>query len=131
MFLDSNIFIHLYRNPGKEGNECKRLYARLVRGEQNACTSPLVLDEVIYFFMERESLDLTLSLWNQMRRIPNLKMLAVDENALGYVEQYIRQGLAPRDAFHAAVMRANRLSTICSYDSDFDKIKGIKRQVPK
>lgn len=35
-----------------------------------------------------------------------------------------------RDALHAAVVMAEGLEAICSYDPDFDRIKGIVRREP-
>jgi predicted nucleic acid-binding protein len=35
--------------------------------------------------------------------------------------------LKPRDAFHAAVMKANGITESASDDPDFDRAKGIKR----
>ena len=131
MFLDSNVLIYLYIGPGREAESCKRLHARLVRGEQSAITSPMVLDEVVYHLMQRRGLEFALSAWASIRKTPNLKVVPIDDTVLVHVPDLMRQGLEPHDAFHAAVMKANGLSVICSYDKDFDKVKGIKRQAPK
>ena len=45
-------------------------------------------------------------------------------DALDYIERY---DLKPRDAFHAAMMKAAGVSEIISDDHDFDRVKGIKR----
>jgi predicted nucleic acid-binding protein len=63
--------------------------------------------------------------------MPNLDLLAVDKKAAQTVPEFFKSGLEPRDAMHAATMKANSIETICSYDRAFDKIKGIKRQEPK
>lgn len=39
-------------------------------------------------------------------------------------------GLKPRDALHAAVALENRLTTIVSYDENFERVKVIKRVEP-
>ena len=39
-------------------------------------------------------------------------------------------GLGARDAIHAAVMRVYRLSAICSYDRDFDRVPRLTRIEP-
>ncbi|MEK6973865.1 MAG: type II toxin-antitoxin system VapC family toxin [Nanoarchaeota archaeon] len=43
---------------------------------------------------------------------------------MDFIEKY---GLKPRDAFHLAIMENFNIKEIVSDDSDFDKIKGIKR----
>ena len=131
MFLDSNVFIHLYLDEGPNGQASKRLHARIVRGEQHAITSPMVLDEVVYHFMDRKGVGCALEIWDRMRKTPNLRVAPIDDTVMTHVPDFMRQGLEPHDAFHAAVMKANGVSTICSYDKDFDKVKGIKRQAPK
>jgi predicted nucleic acid-binding protein len=39
-------------------------------------------------------------------------------------------GLMARDALHAAVAEINAMSSICSFDRDFDQISGIRRLEP-
>lgn len=131
MFLDSNVVLHFHLNVGKEGEASKRLYARIFKGEQNVVISPIVLDEVVYHLMQRKGIDYALSAWANTCKIPHLRIAPIDEAVVAHVPDFIRQGLEPHDAFHAAVMKANGISVICSYDKDFDKIKGVKRQEPK
>ncbi len=131
MFLDANIFIHLYEADGKESAECSRLFGRIAAGEQNATTSPLVFDEVIYYFLNVQGLSFVEKIWKHMTTMPHLKILPVDENVTAHVMTFVKAGLQPRDAFHAATMYANGVSTICSYDKGFDRVPSIKRQEPK
>ncbi|MBI2580838.1 type II toxin-antitoxin system VapC family toxin, partial [Candidatus Woesearchaeota archaeon] len=60
--------------------------------------------------------------------IPNLEIKEVNSEipllALNFIEGF---GLKPRDAFHAAVMESFAITEIVSDDSDFDRVKGIKR----
>jgi uncharacterized protein len=39
--------------------------------------------------------------------------------------------LMARDAVHAAVVQLYELASICSFDRDFDKIKGVRRIEPR
>jgi predicted nucleic acid-binding protein len=41
------------------------------------------------------------------------------------------QGLQPRDAIHAAVMRRNGIRTVVSYDRHFDELPDIERVTPE
>ena len=43
------------------------------------------------------------------------------------IEIYKKNKLDPRDAIHLAAMQSKKIKTIYSSDSDFDKIKEIKR----
>ena len=131
MFLDSNVFIHALSSRGRDAEVCARLLKRIHSGEQYACTSPLVLDEVFYVMRGRLGMGAGKGAWERILAIKNLTLLPIDSKVVAYVMPFIEGGLEPHDAFHAAVMKANGLSVICSYDKDFDKVKGIKRQAPK
>lgn len=131
MFLDANVFIHLYQSSGKIRDRCKRLLSRVASGEQSAVTSPLVLDEVLFFFSNERGPPFAEHVWKNILGTPNLKMLPIDDAVLIHVLRYANDGLESHDAFHAATMHANGITTICSFDRDFDRIKGIARQEPK
>jgi len=131
MFLDSNIFLNAYLSPAPNGKACFNLLKKINSGEQNATTSPLVLDEVLYIALGKKDHEFAQYVWNNMHNIKNLTFLPIDMKVTAHVMHYVKSGLQPRDAFHAATMKANGISIICSYDKSFDGIKGIKRQTPK
>jgi predicted nucleic acid-binding protein len=131
MFLDSNIFINFYVSHGKEGQACAALMKRINGGEQKASTSPLVVDEVIYFLIGKRGLPFAQKALQTILMNQNIQMLPIDNAVLMRLPDYLENGLEARDAMHAATMQVYSISTICSFDRAFDKIKGIKRQVPK
>lgn len=131
MFLDANIFINAFHSTGRTGQLCRKLLGRITNGEQVATTSPLVLDEVLYFFIDAKGLAFAERILANLLKTESLHILSVDRSTLLLLPQYLKQGLAPRDALHAATMHANAIDAICSFDHDFDRIKGISRQEPK
>ena len=131
MFLDANVFIHAYDSTEWENKDCKSQLKRIIKGEMRAQTSVMVLNEVLHFFLANRGKERARIVFSNIRRIPNLAMLPVDEEVLGYVIRFIDDGLGTTDAYHAATMVANGVDVICSYDGGFDKAKGIRRQVPK
>jgi len=132
MFLDANIFIHAYYDSkNKQSQLSKSLLSRVLSGESNACTSVLVLNEVHYFFLKEFGAEKANKIFSNILNYKNLEILPVNKDTLSFVEQYVNAGLETSDAFHVAVMKANNLSTMCSYDKAFDKIYGVKRQEPK
>ncbi len=132
MFLDANIFIKAFLSPNQgEGKLCKQLLDRIARGETNAKTSVLVLNEILYFFEKNFDKKRALKTFNNLCSFPNLEILAVEKRTMASVSEYSNAGLDASDAFHAAVMKSNGIDTICSYDKGFDKVKGLKRQEPK
>ncbi len=130
MFLDANIFIHIYGANDKKREACLKLLAKVHSGEQGAVTSALVLDEVLFVVSNTRGMEIAEQAWNNMLNFPNLQILPVDEKVLQQVMRFVKAGLEPRDAFHAATMKVNNVETICSYDRGFDNKAGIKRQEP-
>ncbi|MFH1307211.1 MAG: type II toxin-antitoxin system VapC family toxin [Candidatus Micrarchaeota archaeon] len=131
MFIDANIFISAFTKEGKKSQKCKTLIHRITKGEQNATTSPMVLDEALYVLSDISSREAALKAYRKILSLPNLRILPVDRKCCEIADKFVMEGLEPQDAFHAAVMKINEISTICSFDKHFDKIEGIKRQEPK
>ncbi|MFH1306321.1 MAG: type II toxin-antitoxin system VapC family toxin [Candidatus Micrarchaeota archaeon] len=130
MFIDANIFItQVFERD--EDSKIARFLKRIYTGEQKACTSPLVMDEVFYFFCNNKNEKTAEKVWKRILSMPNLSILPVDKKTASFFLEFSSQGLESRDALHAATMKAHGISTICSYDKAFDKIKSIKRQEPK
>jgi len=131
MFVDSNVFILAYISKDRKGSQCRSFIKRIISGEQSAVTSPLVFDEVAYALIECRGLEFAKKAWKNMADMAHLRIVAIDEKVLLYVPRYLELGLEPRDAFHAAAMYANGITTICTYDRHFDKVQGMKMQEPK
>ncbi|MFH1095696.1 MAG: type II toxin-antitoxin system VapC family toxin, partial [Candidatus Micrarchaeota archaeon] len=115
MFIDANIFIHAYEDGGRKKANCLSLLGRIRRGEMRAQTSTLVLNEVLYYFQE-DGEDIALRVFVNLCQMPNLQILGVEPACLARVPEFVRQGMAATDAYHAAVMKCNGIDTICSYD---------------
>ena len=53
IYLDSNVFIYAAVGGEKEGSWCRDLIRRVTEGEDEAVTSALTVDEVVYRSEER------------------------------------------------------------------------------
>lgn len=131
MFLDSNVIIKAQLSHAGEGKACAALLRKIHAGEQNAVTSPLVFNEVFYVLKGLRGLQAAEEAWNNLLSIQHLVILPIDQKVMGHVIGYVKAGLEPQDAFHAATMKANGIGTICSYDKGFDRLSDLKRQEPK
>lgn len=128
MFIDANVFIHAYESSGRKHDASKKLLKRIASGEMHAHTSALVLNEVLHYFLTHgEGAE---QIFANLLKFPHLVVLPVDERALSNVVRFVKAGLQASDAYHAAVMKTNSISTICSYDTGFDRVSEIKRQEP-
>jgi predicted nucleic acid-binding protein len=131
VFLDANIFIHAYNSKDAKGQACSALLRSVSSCSQRATTSWLVLNEVAYYYLKSGRLPSALQFWETATLNPGLQILPIDAQVGRHALHFLRMGLAPSDAFHAAAMKANSIQVLCSYDKGFDKIEGIRRVEPK
>ena len=86
---------------------------------------------MIYAIQKKEGREKALKEGKLFIQLPNISFLnatlAIINKAQEISEQY---NLKPRDAIHAATALANGIKEIVSDDSDFDKIKELKRISP-
>jgi predicted nucleic acid-binding protein len=69
--------------------------------------------------------------FSEMYILSNLKFLMVKSTTVFKAQEIAEKyRLKPRDAIHAAAAIENKVSTIVSYDKDFDIIDEIKRIKP-
>jgi len=127
MYLDANFFIFCNFDSTQRGENARRIQQKIALGNK-AATSAITLDEVMWVIIKTGKREVLRETIEDIYAIPNL---AVQEatastplDAIGLIEQF---DLKPRDAFHVAIMRSIGISEIVSDDSDFDRVKGLKR----
>lgn len=126
MYLDSNVFIYAAMDKSDAGAEARALLKLIREGRINAAVSPLVLDEVMWTVQKstgRECADLVVT---GIMALP-LSWLDTAYSCIRHARAYYLEGLDPRDAFHAGVMKDYSINEIVSEDVHFDKIKGLTR----
>jgi predicted nucleic acid-binding protein len=130
MFIDSNIFLYALSTGGKKEEACRLFLDKIAKGEQNSAISALVLDEVAWVISEKKGADAAIKAWEKITAIPNLKIIEINESVVRLVPSFLKEGLDPRDAIHAATMKAHGIQAMLSYDCHFDSLKGLARQEP-
>jgi len=131
MFLDANIFIYAYLGSGeRKTHSCRKLLDKINIGEQRATTSALVAEEVLHIFLSMRGKSFAFRVLKNIIENPNLEVLPLDEKALTLSSEFIEAGLGSADALHAATMKANGETTICSFDRGFDSAPGLRRKEP-
>ena len=132
MFIDANVFIMAYLNSQERGKRARAFLAKIARGEQNAITSALVLNEVFNTMLDLKGMGKVESAHRNLQSYAHLTIMPIDVKVAGESLAYMKEGLETSDAFHAATMKIAGVGTICSFDRDFDRLKakGIKRQEP-
>ena len=125
IYLDANFFIFAAIDNTEKGENARKFFQKIIEGKK-ALTSVLAIDEIMWVLIKNKKKHLVNSVVEGIYKIPNLKVSGVLRDiplrAMSYLDK-----LAPRDAFHVAVMESLDINEIITDDSDFEKIKWIKR----
>ena len=125
-YLDSNFLINAAGNDDFIGNKARKIVLEIENSKIHASTSCLTIDELLWILRKtnKEFIEIC-------RTILNSKIRFLDANksiiliSLDIASEY---NLKPRDAIHAATMKAHNIKNLISEDADFDKIEWIKRK---
>ncbi len=128
LYLDSNLFIYAALNHETFGVSARLILERVKNGDINAVSSILSLDEVQWSIQKaigKEEAHKAVSLFIVF---PNITWVDVTKSIFADALNFYKGGLLrSRDSLHLATMKFSNVSRIVSNDSDFDKIKNIKR----
>ncbi|MFH1564923.1 MAG: PIN domain-containing protein [bacterium] len=132
-FIDTNLFLRYLTNDDEEkAQKVLRLLKRVEKNEEKVTTSSLVMFEVI-FTLE--------SFYNTPRQdirkfltpILNLRGLKLADKEVFRKAMNIyvdKKKLSFADAFNVVFAIKGGVKEVYSYDTDFDKLEGIKRVTP-
>ena len=133
-FLDTNIILrYLTKDDPAKAQRCYELFQRIKRKEIRVTTSESVLAEVVYVLSSR-------ALYDQPRENVRALLLPIiclvglrvpqRRAFLRALDLYASTSLDFEDALSVAYMERMKLTTILSYDEDFDRVKSIQRREP-
>jgi len=129
-YIDANIFIYSVINKSNDEKTipCKKILSQINSREMLAYTSYLTWDEFVHSIRKHDGAETAIKEGEKFLRFPNLVFLKADGNVIFKAQELIsKYNLKPRDAIHAATALINGINNIISDDSDFDKIKELKR----
>ena len=129
IYIDANVFVFANFDNTEKGRTARKAIEEIGEGKLPlAITSALTMDEVMWAAIKNKKTAELRAAIEDIYAMPNLVIKGVNSNiplmALSFIEE---QGLKPRDAFHAAIMKSFGVTEIVSDDSDFDKVKWMKR----
>jgi predicted nucleic acid-binding protein len=129
LYIDSNVFVYAALNTEELGDRARLLLSRVQQGKEQAVTSALAFDELVWAVKKHRSIEDAVSAGEAFLNFPNLKLVVVNGDllvsALNLIKKY---RLDPRDAIHAATAVMEKAKTLVSTDSHFDRIKELKRK---
>ena len=123
--IDANVFINA---ATKAESPAFKLLEKIKNGAILATTSVLTIDEVMWVINKLLGHDAAVRAAEAMIIFPNLELIDATPEIMSLAVTIFQKGrLKPRDAIHLATMQSRNITSIATEDSDFDKIKGIKR----
>lgn len=133
-YIDSNIFLYpvVYDESSvTEAKRAKDFLLKVALGELDAYTSTLTWDEVTWVIRRIFGLNLSIIEGKRLLSFPNLRFLGIKKTTIFKAQEIMEKyKLRPRDAIHASVALENKISTLVSFDRDFDLVGEIKRVEP-
>jgi len=128
IYLDSNIFVYAAMNNGQSGEKSRKLLFDIKKRKIPAYTSILTWDEVVYTIWKKRGKEIALKYSKLFLQLQNIIFVDADYKTISMAQQLmLKYHLKPRDAIHAATAIKNKIKKFASDDSDFDKVKELKR----
>lgn len=131
ILVDSNILMYAAGAPHRHKAVSVALLERVARGEVDAALDAEVLQEILHRYRAINRWESGREVFDLARRvIPTVYPVTAEtvDLARSLLDRHPR--LAARDALHAAVCQEAGFHGICSFDRDFDQIRGLKRIEP-
>lgn len=159
IYIDSTIFVSHHSKDAVDRKECTAFLNSVEKGEINAVTSYVAIDETAYILLKfkaaeilgtdkhykiLESLRHNKNVFDEAWEVVEVHIDFVDALRVKNVLQIINQTadplelkdlakkyqLLPRDASHLGIMRRNTIKNIATSDSDFERIKDLQVWMP-
>ncbi len=128
IYLDANFFLFSILDVTQKGENARKIQDSIIRGKQDATTSALTLDEIMWVLIKNKKKHMLRTVVEGIYSMPNLDVSVVSSTVpLLALELMEKHELLPRDAFHVATMKEGKIRSIVSDDDDFDKVEWVKR----
>ena len=127
MYIDANVIIYAALDNTELGEKARELMRKFGSKEIQAAISALVVDEVLWGVQKIRGREAAADFGKIMLSMP-FSWLDAGYTSVRHALEFHKQGLDPRDAFHAGIMKDYNLHDILSEDTHFDKVKGVRRK---
>ena len=131
VFIDTNIFMYAAGREHHNKIPSVNLLHKIASKEIDACINVEVLQEILHRYRHINRWEDGKSVYSLTRKIVPV-IFPVDtfimEKCFELLNEYTN--VMARDALHAAFCRINNITSMYSYDKDFDVFDGITRIEP-
>jgi len=150
LFVDTNIFLYSITIHSKYGKLCGKFFDRIKAGELKGKISVLILNELIHkliigevseergikpfqaiqYIKKNPRVLSSLKVFEVIEDVEsnyNLTIVDVKREHFALAQKMMQEyHLLSNDALYLAVMKKENITDIATYDSDFEKVKGIR-----
>ena len=133
-FLDTNVLVrYLTGDDPEKAKASFALLLRVERGEEAVMTSDIVIAETVYVLQSRTYGMPRERIRDLMEPIIESRGLRLPRKSLyaRAFDLYCNNRISFADAYNAAFMQAHNITEVYSYDTDFDRVDGIRRVEPE
>lgn len=131
ILVDANVIMYAAGAEHPHKRPSVAFLERVARGEVEATIDAEVLQEILHRYR-------AIGRWEDGRRVYDLarqlfrSVVPVTAEVLDRARRILDtdRRIMARDALHAAVVMTDGLEAVCSWDRDFDRIKGLVRREP-
>lgn len=128
ILIDSNVPMYLVGADHPHKSDAARVLDDLIVKGERLVTDVEVLQEILHRYSAIDRLDAIQPAYDAVLDIVD-EVLPVHLQEVEEAKTVLlgRQGISARDAVHLAVMKANQIDRIVSFDEGFDRVPGIER----
>ena len=129
IFLDTNVLLrHLIHDDPKQSTRATDFLHRIEQGEIQARISELVIFETV-FTLERGYRQLKTRIREILLPLISMPGIILPNKRRWkrVFNLYVDLNLPFADAYHVGLMEELKLTAIATFDTDFDRVPGIKR----
>jgi predicted nucleic acid-binding protein len=129
MFLDTNVLLrHLLQDDPTQSPKASAFLKRIEEGSVKVRTSETIIFETVFILQKvyHRSKAAIRDSFLPLIELPGI-VLPSKRRYRKVFSLYVESNLPFADAYHAVLMEQLNLTEIVSFDTDFDKIKGITR----
>lgn len=131
ILVDSNIFMYAAGAEHPFKRRSARFLEGVAQGETEAAIDAEALQEILHRYRALRRWAEGSQVYDTVRTLfPAVIPITAEilDRARVLLDEYAH--LMARDALHAAVVECHSLDALCSFDRDFDRIRGFRRIEP-
>jgi predicted nucleic acid-binding protein len=128
ILVDSSVPMYLVGAPHPHKTDAQRLLERCIAERERLVTDAEVLQEILHRYVAIDRLDAIQPAFDALLGLVD-EVFPVDLSVVERARTIVlgKRRLSARDAVHVAVMEAQGIRRILSFDSGFDGFPGLER----